>query len=69
VDGVLLEQQLRTLCLETEIEKRKNKRGVNRSLSVPLGKGGRVRAGCRIGRLDLTMGIVCICTYVWRNCF
>jgi len=49
-EGVLLGQQLRALCLETDLEKRKNKSGVSISLSVPLGKGDRVRAGYSVGR-------------------
>jgi len=42
-EGVLLGRQLRALCLETELEKRKNKSGVSMSVSVPLVKGDRVR--------------------------
>ena len=38
-EGVLLGQQLRALYFKTDMESRKKKRGVNRSLSVPLGKG------------------------------
>jgi len=41
--SVLLGQQLRALCLEMELEKRKKKNGVSMSLSVPLEKGDRVR--------------------------
>jgi len=42
---VLPGQQLRALCLETELEKRKKKSDVSISLSAALGKGERVRAG------------------------
>jgi len=44
-EGVLLGQQLRVLCLETELEKRKKKSGVNTTLSAPLDKGDRVKTG------------------------
>jgi len=40
---VLLGQQLRVLCLETELEKRKKKKGISMTLSVPLDKGDRVK--------------------------
>jgi len=43
--SVLLGRQLRALCLETELEKRKKKSGVSISLSVPLDKGDRVGKG------------------------
>jgi len=45
--GVLLGRQLRALCLETELEKRKKKSGVSMSVSVPLVqvKGDRVGTG------------------------
>ena len=46
-----LGQQLRALCLESELEKIKNKSGVSMSLSVPLDKGDRVGIGCRMGGL------------------
>jgi len=44
---VLLGRQLRALCLETELEKRKKKSGVSMSVSVPLVqvKGDRVGTG------------------------
>jgi len=48
-EGVLPGQQLRALCLETTLEKRKKKSDVSISLSVPLGKRERVRAGYSIG--------------------
>jgi len=69
--SVLLGRQLRALCLETELEKRQKKSGVSISLSVPLGKGDRVRAGYiySIGRLVSSVFIVCICTYGWWYCF
>jgi len=41
MEGVFLEQQLRALCLETELGKRKKEKG-RVSLSVPLVKGDRV---------------------------
>ena len=44
-EGVLLGRQLRALCLETELEKRKKKSGVSISLSFPLDKGDRVGKG------------------------
>jgi len=43
--SVLLGRQLRDLCPETELEKRKKKSGVNISLSVLLDKGDRVGKG------------------------
>jgi len=43
--SVLLGQQLRALCLETELEKTKKKSGLSISLSVPLDKGDRVGKG------------------------
>ena len=43
--SVLLGRQLRALCLETELEKRKKKSGVSMSVSVPLVKGDRVGTG------------------------
>jgi len=64
-EGVLRGQQLRTLCLETELEKRKKKSGVRMFLSVLLYEGGRVRTVYRIGRLVFSMFIVRMCTYVW----
>ena len=45
-----LGQQLRTLCLESELGGEK-KSGVRMSLSVPLDKGDRVGIGCRMGGL------------------
>jgi len=39
------------------------------SLSVPLGKGDRVRTVYRIGRLIFSVFIVCMHTYVWWRCF
>ena len=42
--GVLLGQQLRALCLETEVEKRK-KINLRSSVSVPLVKGDKVGPG------------------------
>ena len=45
-EGVLLEQQLRALCLETELEKEKKEK-VHVSVSVPLVKGDRVWTGLR----------------------
>jgi len=42
-EGVLCGQQLRNLCLETELGKRKKESGVSVAFSVPLGKGDRVR--------------------------
>jgi len=41
--GVLRGRQMRALCLETELKKRKKKSAVSISLSVPLDKGDRVR--------------------------
>ena len=41
VEGVFPEHQLRALCLETELGKRKKEKG-RVSLSVPLVKGDRV---------------------------
>jgi hypothetical protein len=35
------------------------------SLSVPFGKGDRVRTVYRTSRLGFSMFIVCMCTYVW----
>jgi len=61
--SVLLGRQLRALCLETELEKRKKKSGVSIFLSVPLDNGDRVRAGYSIGRLVCSVFIVCLCTY------
>jgi len=45
-EGVLRGQQLSTLCLETELEKRKKEKW-RLSLSVPLVKGDRVGTGLR----------------------
>jgi len=45
--GVLLGQQLRALCLETELEKGKRKGAVTVFVSVPLVKGDRVGTGVR----------------------
>ena len=45
-ESVLLGQQLRALCLETEQEKRKKEK-VRLSVSVPLVKGGRVETRLR----------------------
>jgi len=42
-EGVLLGQQLRALCLETELEKKKKRKGA----FVPLVKGDRVGTGLR----------------------
>jgi len=47
----ILGRQVRTLCLETELEKSKKKSCVSISLSVPLDKVCRVRTGCSTGRL------------------
>jgi len=58
--GVLLGRQLRVLCLETELEKRKKKSGVSMSLTAPLDKGDRVRTRQRIGRLACSMFIVLV---------
>jgi len=67
-ESVHLGQQLRALCLETELEKRKKNSGVSMSSSVSLGKGHRVRSGYRIDGLVFSMFIVCMCTYVWWYC-
>jgi len=53
--GVLLGRQLRALCLETELEKRKKKSGDSMSVSVPLDKGDRVRTVYIIGKFSFIM--------------
>jgi len=45
--------------------KKKKKSDVSMSLSVPFGKGDRVRTVYRTSRLGFSMFIVCMCTYVW----
>jgi len=62
--GVLLGRQLRALCLETELEKRKKKSGVSMSLSVPLDKGDRVRTGCSTQADWFTACTLCVCVHM-----
>jgi len=45
------------------VEKNKNESGVSISVSVPLVKGDRVRAGYSTGRLVYSIFIVCMCKY------
>jgi len=59
VSVLLGRPQLRSLCLETELEKRKKTSGV----SIPLDKGDRVGIRCKIGRFFVTIGIVCAYIY------
>jgi len=58
--SVLLGRQLRTLCLETELEKRKKKSGVSMSVSVPLDSEDWVE--------DRQIGfqyVHCVYLYIW----
>jgi len=66
--SVLLGRQLRALCLETELEKRKKKSGVSTFLSAPLGKGDRVRARYGIGRLVCSVFIWQVVLF-WERMF
>ena len=59
-EGILRGQQLRALCLETEVGKRKKEKvRSGLSLSAPLGMGDRV--GTRLGGLQGVRHVVEVC--------